>query len=342
MEYKTPLVSVVIVNWNGMEYLGECLDSLKISKYPSLEIIIVDNNSTDGSIDLLKTKYKYVKLIENKKNTGFTGGNNEGVNFANGKYIYLLNNDAIVCENSIESLVQTMEKDQKIGCCGSKIYFEHDRCLINCAGHQVDVVGFLWARGFMEKDTGDYNHIEDVFMCSACSLMIRKEFVDKFGLFDEDLFMYGEELELAVKVWGSGYKIVFEPRSIVFHKQSRSSSEVFTPIPSSFKQNYANRNRAKIVFKYFPKEHIIKNIHLIIMSLLYWDIFILRNDGLKQFLRSIISQIDFSIKGISERKVACQYEPHMWSKFIIKHTLIDFLSFAINPRKLYLGLNKRL
>ena len=342
MQHQTPLVSVIIVNWNGRDDLDECLKSLKVSKYKNLEIIVVDNGSTDESMDLVKNKYKCVKLIENKENMGFAGGNDVGVKFASGKFIYLLNNDAIICENSIASLVQIMEKDPSIGCCGSKIYLEHDRTLINCAGHEVDVVGFLWARGSMEKDKGNYNHREDIFMSSACSLMIRKDFIDQYGLFDESIFMYGDELELAVKVWGAGYKIVFEPQSIVYHKQSKGSSEKFTYMPTSFKQYYANRNRAKILFKYFPKKHLIKNIHLIIMSLFYWDLFILRHDGVNQFFKSIFSQIDYALKGIMERKEASQYEPERWLKFVKKHTLRDFISFAIDPNKLYLGLNKRL
>lgn len=338
---EAPLVSVIIVNWNGKEDLIQCLESLKRSRYKNIEIIIFDNGSTDGSTEVIENLYTYIKLIKNKTNIGFTGGNNIGVKAANGKYIYLLNNDVTVTEDTIIKLVETMESDPKIGCCGSKVYLKHNN-LLNSAGHCVNQLGFLWARGFMEKDTSKYDKREDIFMCSACSIMIRKDFIQRYKLFDEDLFMYGEELELALKVWGAGYKIVYEPKSLAFHGHSKSTSKIFSPRPSSFQIFYSNRNRAKVVIKYYPSRIILKNIHLFLFSLIYWDLHILKYDGYKKLFEAIISQIVYAKNGFIERKDVAFYDSTNWVKFIRNHSFYDFLTFAMGNNDPYSGLNKRL
>lgn len=337
-----PIVSVIIVNWNGGNHLIECLNSLENSELKNIEIIVVDNASTDNSINILEARYNYVNLIKNKYNMGFAGGNNLGAKEAKGKYIYMLNNDAKIKPDAIERLVNIMEFDENVGCCGSKIYFDHDKELINCTGHYIDNLGFLWARGFMEKDCGKYDNKQDIFMCSACSLLVRMDFINKYGLFDEDIFMYGDELELAIKVWGAGYRVVYEPKSIVYHGHAKSTSKIFSPKPSCFQIFYSNRNRIKIVLKYYPLDLIFKNFFLIIFSLIYWDLYIFKCEGFKKFSSAIYSQIVYAKNGIFERKSVSSYKSINWKRFIKCRSLLDLFTFAINHNNLYLGLNKRL
>jgi GT2 family glycosyltransferase len=123
---SVPLVSVIIVNWNGMQYLERCLSSLRNSNYAhqKMEIIVVDNNSSDGSVDFVKKLFPDVSLLELDKNYGFTGGNNRGVKVARGELLVFLNNDTLVDENWLVELVKAANSDKQIGICGSKIMFE--------------------------------------------------------------------------------------------------------------------------------------------------------------------------------------------------------------------------
>ena len=243
-----PLVSVIVLNWNGVGFLEECLNSLSNQSYKFSETIVVDNGSTDGSLELVKKKFfGSVKLIENGRNLGFSGGNNRGINAATGSYILLLNNDAVAERRWIEELVVAAEKDPKVGMCASKVLSYENRNIIDNVGHLIYRDGLNRGKGRLEEDKGQYDNEEEVFFPSGCAALYRKKMFDEIGLFDEDFFAYGDDTDIGIRGRLAGWKCIYVPSAIVLHKYSGSSSPY-----SELKAFYVERNRVWIAVKYFP------------------------------------------------------------------------------------------
>jgi len=183
-----PLISVIILNYNGKDYIEECLDSVLYQTYEPLEIIVVDNASNDSSLEILKEKYSSkIKLIESNANLGFAGGNNLALEDAKGEFIALLNNDAVADRRWIEEFMSAVSRcDGTFGMWASKILFYDDREIIDTAGHLIYPDGLNRGRGKGEKDKGQYDKEEEVFFPSGCAAIYRKEMLDIIGFFDPD------------------------------------------------------------------------------------------------------------------------------------------------------------
>ena len=240
-----PLISVVVLNWNGEKVIEKCLKSLRVQTYHPLEIIVVDNASTDGSLDLIKKNFPDVKLIVNKKNLGFGGGNNVGIQMAQGKYIMILNNDAYLDPACIEELKRCIEKDEKYGACASKILLEFENNLIDAAGIEVYPDGLSIGRGRLEKEDR-YDKEEEVFSPSGCAGLYRKEMLDDIGLFDEDFFAYADETDMGWRSRLAGWRCIYNPKALVYHSHSASSG-TYSPL----KAFLVERNRIWVALKYF-------------------------------------------------------------------------------------------
>ncbi|KKS13009.1 MAG: Glycosyl transferase family 2 [Candidatus Daviesbacteria bacterium GW2011_GWB1_41_5] len=184
-----PLVSVVILNWNGRAHLGKCLVSLGKATYKPFELIVVDNNSTDDSVFFIKQKFPHVRIIVNAINRGYSGGNNDGIAASRGKYICILNNDTEVEKHFLEPLVTAMEADRSVGC---------------------------------------------------VQMLIRKSALDQIGIFDEDFFIYFEETDLCHRLWLSGYKVIYEPQSVIYHYEAVDTHKQMT---NDFIMYLSYRNR---------------------------------------------------------------------------------------------------
>src|SRR3989344_355191 len=146
-----PSVSIIVLNWNGKSFLKSCLDSLKKITYSPLEIIVVDNNSIDGSQEFVKKNYQKVSLIENKKNYGFAQGNNIGFRAAKGDYILFLNNDTVVTPNFLEILISDFKKNKKIGCLQPQMRVMKNKNLIDSIGSFMTFTGFLYHYGIVKN-----------------------------------------------------------------------------------------------------------------------------------------------------------------------------------------------
>lgn len=220
---KNPLVSVLIVNWNGADVLDTCIRSLINQSYKQIEIIVVDNNSSDTSREILK-KYKEILLIPSSQNLGFAGGNNLAYTKAKGKYILLLNTDTIVTKNFLQELVSEIEQDITIGIVQPKVLYENGT--INSLGAFLTATGFLYYPGYGKKDNLPlYNKETDVFSAYGACMLISRKVIDKIGLFDPDYFMYFEETDFCMRVWLSGWKIKYTPKSLIHHKGGISSKK---------------------------------------------------------------------------------------------------------------------
>lgn len=245
---QPPLVSVVILNYNGMKFVHALFESLFKTDYPSVEWIMVDNASSDDSADYTENHFPEVTLIRSKSNLGYTGGNNLGIAAAHGKYIVLLNNDVEVSPDWLDHLVNEAEKDSTIGALQPKLqsminrgYFEY----AGASGGFIDKWGFAFLRGRMfdtiEVDHGQYDDIRSIFWASGAALFLRKTALDEVGTLDETFFMHYEEIDLCWRLHLRGYAIKVIPHSKVLHYVSAS-------LPAAnFKKLYWNHRNSLIL-----------------------------------------------------------------------------------------------
>ena len=220
----TPKVSIVILNWNGYDVTRECLISLSKIDYPSYEILLVDNGSVDGSPDRLAAEFPGVRLIRNPKNLGFTGGNNVGIRRAleeSVDYVLLLNNDTVVAPDFLSELIRAGESDKRIGLLNPKILYFEPSDRIWYAGGSFNIwKGIASHRGNREVDRGLYDTPKEVTFITGCALLIKTEVIHKIGLLDECFFYTCEDTDWSIRSLKGGYKALYVPSSLVWHKES--------------------------------------------------------------------------------------------------------------------------
>jgi len=254
----SPLVFVIVLNWNGQDDTLECLRSLQKLNYSNFEILVVDNGSTDGSEEVIRSSFPSVRVIQTGRNLGYGGGNNVGIRFAlshGADYIWLLNNDTTVAPQALTSLVETAKADPKIAFVGSKIYFYDRPDVIWCVGGTIDLAagGCTDHPGMHQEDKGQFNKISDVGYVSGCSLLADRAAIKAIGLLPEEYFLYFEETDWNLAAQRKGYRTVLAPASHVWHKYEESGDYKDRFIYYSF------RNRIHIVRKFAPR-HILKAI----------------------------------------------------------------------------------
>lgn len=241
------LVSAVVVNWNGAWYLGECLESLFAQSHRDLEVIVVDNGSNDGSLDLLRAFGDRIRLIANRENRGFAGGANQGIRAARGDYIALLNNDARAEPSWLAELVAAIESAPDIGMCASKILFFPETAFIDKAGHLMYPDGLNAGRGKWERDRGQYDAREEALFPDGAAALYRKRMLQEIGLFDEDFFAYGDDADLGMRARLSGWRCLYVPSAVVYHRHSQSLGR-----NSPQKALLVERNRFWLAVKLWP------------------------------------------------------------------------------------------
>lgn len=243
-------VSIIIVNWNGIEHLKECFDSLTKIKYSNYEIIFVDNGSLDNSVQFIRSEFSDTIILKNEKNLGFAEGNNVGMRYAlkhGTDYILLLNNDTTVHEDFLCELIKVSENDDSIGIVGSKVYFMNIPNKICFAGGKRRWTTEWKHIGLNKIDIGQYNEVVDTDFIYGCALMIKRKVLENVGLFDPDYFTYVEEIDMNYRVKKMGYRIVFVPNSKVWHKVA--GSDKFGRV-SPNRQYYITRNNLLFLKKY--------------------------------------------------------------------------------------------
>lgn len=249
MTSNKPSVSVIVVNWNGEDYLKKCIDSLNAQTFRNFEVILVDNGSTDNSAVKLKQHYNgFVNLISNQKNTGFCGGNNIGIRYAKGELIALLNMDAVAEPDWLETLVQSAEKNPKAGMWACRVLLNSDSfCFDSAGGLMFYPDGVCRNRGWQEKDIGQYNREEETLAPHGCAAMYRRKMLEQIGLFDEHYFAYLEDLDLGLRGQLAGWKCIYVPKAIVHHERSVSLGN-----HSKTKAFLVERNRIWNMIKFLP------------------------------------------------------------------------------------------
>lgn len=258
-----PLVSIIIVNWNGGEVFEDCLKSLNKVSYPNWELIVVDNNSTDKS-DLcpqkLITKAKKVKILKNKSNLGFAPANNKGLKYCKGRYVLLLNNDTKVERNFLSKLIARIEEDDDVGIIQPKMRFMDDPKRLDNAGSFWTRIGFLDHWGFGELDSKEYDQEKIVFAAKGACMLIRREVITKAGgLFDKKYASYFEESDFCWRAWLVGYKVLYYPKAAILHKVGFTIKRLNT-VENNY-HYYKNRIRAIIKNLSLPNLIITLSLH---------------------------------------------------------------------------------
>jgi GT2 family glycosyltransferase len=252
-------VSAIIVNWNGKHLLPECLDSLREQTYPADEILVVDNGSRDGSQDLIRERYPEVTLIELGENKGFSIANNIGIRRATGDYIALLNNDLVLDKHWVEHMVSTLEADVSLGSCACKMLFYDRRNTIDAAGIEVLTSGGGANRGLFE-DASVFAHPARVFGACAGAALYRASMFQDVGLFDEDFYIYYEDVDLAFRAQLAGYDCLYVPWAIVYHHHSASNGRF------GKKHYYLARNCLLVVVKNMPAPLLRRHLLRIVLG----------------------------------------------------------------------------
>lgn len=252
-------VSIIIVTYNGKFILEECLNSLLKVNYKYFEIIIVDNASKDRTKRLVfdfkkKNKQVVVKYIQNKRNVGFASGNNIGIKYADGDYILLLNNDTIVTPNFLTVLTHEIKKSGNIGVVQPKIIF-FDSKKLQSGSTFITNLGFLYYEGFggNQKDL-EFNSKKRTFSANGACMLIRKEVIDKVGLFDDDFFAYYEETDFCQRVLMANYSIWYCPKSIIYHKGGVTAKNM----SEQFVFYHLFKNRISSILKNFESLNAVK------------------------------------------------------------------------------------
>ena len=260
---KHPKVAIIILNWNGKEDTIECLESLKHVTYPNYEILLMDNGSTDGSVECFRERYPRMEIIENGKNLGFVEGNNVGIRKAmdeGADYVLLLNNDTVVDPEFLGELAKVAESDPKIGFVGPKVYYydyEGRKDVLNFAGGKLNMwKGVSYHIGVNEIDYGQYNDITKVDYAEGSCLFVNKNVIKKIGLLDPSYFTYWEENDWCMRGMNAGYSSFFVPKAKIWHKigaSNQGTKKVYylTRNRFWFMKRYANLNQYTIFLLYF-------------------------------------------------------------------------------------------
>jgi GT2 family glycosyltransferase len=224
---STNLTSIVIVNYNGARYLRECLRALRDQSLPAhrFEVIVVDNDSHDGSVELLRTDFPWVRVVPMRTNLGFAAGNNAGFLHAHGDHIVLLNNDTAADPHFLTELLASAAGAPAVGGVAAKLVFHADPRTLNSAGSRLLPDGHAQDRGFRDADIGQFETDEEVFSGCGAALLLRKDMLDEAGAFDERYFMYYEDTDLAWRAHHRGWSFRYAPRSLVRHIHCGSSGE---------------------------------------------------------------------------------------------------------------------
>jgi GT2 family glycosyltransferase len=249
-------VSIVIVNYNGHRWLKLCIPSLIKTEYSEFEIIIVDNGSTDQSVEYLKNIWQsYIKIILLRENLGFAEGCNIGIRQAKGDIIALLNNDMEVDKNWLKAAAQALLSNRTAAAVQSKIMQHDDKEKIYCAGLAVDKFGLCLSVGSGETDHGQYDCMSEIWGSCGGAMVAWKHLLIKAGLFDPSFFIYYEDVDLSWRIKLSGYNILLAPSSLVYHVGAGTSKS----LPSDFVAFHKTKNLIIFWLKNYSLRTLIHN-----------------------------------------------------------------------------------
>lgn len=267
-----PLVTVIIVNWNGRHLLEDCLGSLSRISYKNVEIIFVDNASVDDSVSYVKKRYPKIKIILNSKNLGYAEGHEKAFKKAKGELVLLLSTDTIVEKNMLDELVKAINSRKNIGAVMPKLLMYPQKKLIDSIGAFFVSTGLSYHYG-REKNPNNplFNKPMEIYSAKGACLLFKKEVLEKTGLFDKDYFAYFEETDLCHRIWLSGNSVLYWPRTVVYHKGGGASKQM----AKAFILSHSYKNRICTYIKNLSIKNLIRVLPSIFF--IYQCIFILNS-----------------------------------------------------------------
>lgn len=247
-------VTVVIPNYNGKHFMEPCLDSLKNQTYRGFKILVVDNASTDGSIEYMKETYPNIEVIGLEQNYGFSKAVNVGIQHSKTPYVILLNNDTTVDPGYVEEMVKAIEKSPGIFSVSSKMIQMYQPELIDSAGDLYTLMGWGVCRGAGRPVT-NYIKEDEIFTACAGAAIYRRSAFEKIGYFDENHFAYLEDIDVGYRAKIYGYKNMYCPTALVYHVGSGTSGSKY----NSFKVKLSARNSVYLNYKNMPAAQLVLN-----------------------------------------------------------------------------------
>jgi len=247
------MITAIVLNWNGKHFLKECFDSLLNQSFKDYELFMVDNGSTDGSLEFMRDKFPQVEILSLSRNMGFCRAMNAGIKLAKGRFIALFNNDVVVDKNWMGEMNAALENNPDVGTCASKILFYNAPHRINSVGDLLSISGEAHNRGFDEELDSKYDIPEFVFSASAAACIYRRTMLKEIGLFDEDFFNTYEDIDLSFRAHLKGWKCLYVPKATVYHHWLGTIG-LFSPM-NIF---YMSKNNLNILIKNMPLELIKK------------------------------------------------------------------------------------
>jgi len=249
-----PNVWVIVVNWNGREHLETCFGSLERQTYAARHVLLVDNGSSDGSVEFVRERFPHVEIIENTRNLGFCDANNQGLRRAieaGAQYAVLLNNDTEADPRWLEELVRAAEQSPQTGALASKMLFFDRRDTINSTGLCCSVIACAWDRGFGEPDGPQWAEPAEVIGASGGAFFVRTAALERTGLLPR-FGIYLEDLDLSLRLWNAGYTVEYVPAAVVYHKFSATMASP----RNRYRRAYLNaRNRFRVLIRQFPARY---------------------------------------------------------------------------------------
>mgnify|MGYP001176945661 CR=1 FL=1 len=282
-----PDISFVTVNFNGIIHTLDLLKSI-VNNLPecNYEIIVVDNGSKVNEAVSIKELFPKAQVIRSDKNLGFAGGNNLGIKSSAGRYIFLINNDAFLIDDSVTRLIDIMDRNKSVAAVSPKIYFVNPENTIQFAGytHLTRITIRNSGIGYNEQDTGQYNDAAPTSSAHGAAMMVRREVIEKIGLMSEDYFLYYEEIDWCEKMKEAGFELWYRPEAIVIHKESQSTGS-----DSFLKRYYITRNR--LLFASRHRKGVVRAISILYQLLIadWKDFFKYLLRGRKDLSRAVFT-----------------------------------------------------
>jgi GT2 family glycosyltransferase len=247
-------ITIIVLNWNGRAFIGGCLDALLAQTYPNYSITVVDNASSDDSIDFIRERFPQIEIICSHKNLGFAAGNNIALRRAEDDLIALVNPDVILPADWLQIMVNQMALNEQIGIAGCKLLYPESNLIQHAGGFVTHPLGLPGHHGFSEKDQGQYNTERDVEYVIGAGMCIRRRMLDEIGLFDEGFFLFFEDADLCFRARNAGYRIAYIPEAVAYHSESVTTKK---GSPSYLRRFHTSRWRWLI--KHFEPMEIIKD-----------------------------------------------------------------------------------
>lgn len=329
-ESKFSRVAIIIPNWNTQKWLTGCLDGLKAQSFQDFQVLVVDNGSTDDSVNFLQTNYPNIEIFSFEENKGFSPAVNAGIRHTESEYVVLLNVDTVPQPDWLKNLVEVIETSPSdVGGVASKMLSLDDPHIIDDAGNAFSWYGSACKRGLRES-AEHYTEIEEVFSISGGASLFRRSFLEDVGFFDENFVSYLEDVDLGLRGKLYGYRFMYAPGATIFHQWSGAK------IPRPYYVYLCTRNRLALLTKNIPWQLLIKHFFTLLYGQLYFFIVYKKPfyslKGIWVFLKQlpqILKQRSFIQK---QKKISNQALDKMLTKELYEPPLIEIIKNKVGWR----------